>query len=115
MFPETIFITRYVASHEASLPWYESVLGRPADDQPMPSCREWRLRDGVLFQLIEDADRAAETSIALGVADLGAEVPRLQEAGIVVGEPEAVGGFEALRFTEIRDPEGVVLGLLDGE
>ncbi|MDO5503325.1 MAG: VOC family protein [Actinomycetia bacterium] len=113
MNPETIFITRYVASHDTCLSWYESVLGRPADDQPMPSCREWRLREGVLFQLIEDAGQAGQTSIAFGVADLDVEVSRVREAGIDISDPVPVGGFDTLRFTELCDPEDVTVGLLD--
>lgn len=115
MNPETIFITRYVASHAASLDWYERILGRPADHRPVPSCREWRLGDRVLFQVIEQPERRGETSVAFGVADVEDEATRLQGAGIDVGDPVPVEGFTTLRYVEICDPEGVPLGLLDGE
>lgn len=77
MHPETIFITRYVASHEASLPWYEKFFGRSPDAEPVPGFREWRLGQGVLFQVIEDAGREGEQSVAFGVADLTATASRL--------------------------------------
>ena len=115
MHPETIFITRYVASHEASLPWYEKFFGRSPDAEPVPSCREWRLSQGVLFQVIEDAGRQGEQSVAFGVADLTATASVLAESGLEMAEASAVDGFTTLRYTEIRDPEGVPLGLLDGE
>ncbi len=113
--PETIFITRYVASHDVSLPWYERFFGRPADDRPMPSCHEWRLGEGVLFQVIEDPARQGETQFAFRVASLDGELTRLRQAGIDIPEPADVGGFSTLRYAETADPEGVATGLLDGE
>lgn len=112
---ETIFITRYVASYATSLDWYERVLGRPADDRPMPNCREWRLGDRVLLQVIEQPERQGDSSVTFRVTDVDAEATRLQDAGIAVGDPLPVEGFATLRYTEIFDPEGVPLGLLDGQ
>ncbi|MGO1973580.1 MAG: VOC family protein [Propionibacteriaceae bacterium] len=114
MNPDTIFITRYVTSHDATVGWYEKLLGRPADARPMPSCHEWRLSDQVLFQVIEDPRRAGETSTAFRVADLDTEATRLQGIGLELLEPVPVEGFTSLRYAEARDPEGVPMGLLDG-
>lgn len=114
MNPDTIFITRYVTSHDATVGWYEKLLGRPSDDRPMPSCHEWRLGDQVLFQVIEDPKRAGETSTAFRVADLDAEVSRLQ-GDFEFSDPFRVGDFSTLRYSEARDPEGVPMGVLDGE
>lgn len=115
MDPQSVFITRYVASHAASLDWYERLLGRPADDRPVPSCREWRLGGGVLFQVIELPERQGETSVAFRVADVEAQATRLRDAGVELDDPAPVEGFATLRYVETRDPEGVPLGLLDGE
>lgn len=115
MEPRNVFITRYVASHAESLDWYEHLLGRPADDRPMPSCHEWRLGGGVLFQVIELPDRQGEISVAFRVADADGEAARLRDAGLDIDDPMPVEGFATLRYAEARDPEGVPLGLLDGE
>lgn len=115
MNPETIFVTRYVASHDASLAWYERFFGRPADARPMPNCREWRLGANVLFQVIELPERRGETSVAFSAPDLTSEVDRLREAGLSLDDPSHVEGFKTLRYSETSDPEGVPIGVLDGE
>lgn len=115
MNPTTVFITRYVNSHEATVGWYTDLFGRAPDEQPMPSCREWRLCENVLFQLIEDPARSGETSTAFGVDDLDAQRNRLRQAGLTVSDPAPVEGFDTLRFAEAVDPEKVPVGLLDGK
>lgn len=115
MNPHTIFITRYVTSHDATVGWYERLFGRPADGCPVPSCQEWRLADTVLFQLIEAPDRQGDTTVSFRVRDLTVESARLREAGLGLPEPAPVEGFANLRFVEALDPDGVPIGLLDGE
>lgn len=114
MNPETIFVTRYVASHDASLAWYERFFGRPADARPMPNCREWRLAADVFFQVIELPRRKGETSVAFSVPDLDAQADRLWDAGIALDAPSGVEGSTTMCCTRTCDPEGVALGLLKG-
>ena len=49
------------------------------------------------------------------LAGLDAEATRLRGAGIRLDDPWPVEGFATLRYAETRDPEGVPVGLLDGE
>lgn len=112
--PQTVFVTRYVASHAAVLPWYERLFGRAPDTIPVDNCREWDLGIGVLFQVIEDPDKPGRTEFAFAVADLDREVARLRSAGLEIDDPAAVDGFATLRYAATTDPEGVPTGLLDG-
>lgn len=112
---DTVFVTRYVASHADSLPWYEKLFGRPSDRRPMPSCHEWTFGDSVIFQVIEFDARQGETSVAFLTPDLEAETRRLRDSGLDVDDPTPVEGFTTLRYTELLDPDHVALGLLAGE
>ena len=109
----TVFITRYVADHEAAIDYYASVFGREPDARPVPNCREWVLAPGVLFQVIAD-EHPVGVSYAFGVHDVEVEARRMTAAGVPVGEPWRVPGFDTLRYAELTDPEGVTLGILDG-
>lgn len=111
MQPTTIFITRYVDDHAAGIDFYRTLFGREPDAAPVPDCREWELQPGVLFQVIR-ADHPRGVSFAFGVDDLGAERDRLTDAGVAVGEPWPVGGFDGLCYAEVMDPEGGATGLL---
>ena len=79
----------------------------------MPSCHEWDLREGVLFQVLDNPDEGA-TAISLMVTDLKDQVARLREAGIDVTDPTPVPGFDTLRLSSFRDPEGNPVSLLQG-
>lgn len=114
MKPETIFITRYVASHADTLAWYEAFFGRPADNSPVPNCREWELQPGIVFQVIEHPQWHGRTQFAFRVDSLDDETTRLRSGGVDAADPFKVEGFETLRFAGLTDPEGVETGMLDG-
>lgn len=109
----TIFITRYVEDHAAAERWYATLFGRPSDAQPVPSCREWHLRDQVFFQVIHDPGRAGTTTFAFGVQDLPAQARRLTEAGLGPADAVEIEGFDDLSWLALTDPEGVETGLLN--
>lgn len=109
----TVFITRYVADHAEGERWYAELLGRPADHEPVPNCREWQLRSGVYLQVIHDPAQAGTTTFAFGVADLAGESRRLEAAGMTTAVTVEVDGFDDLQWLALTDPEGVETGLLN--
>ncbi|OYN92602.1 VOC family protein [Parenemella sanctibonifatiensis] len=114
MFPTTtIFITRYVADHEAAIQWYTDFFGEAASGVPVPNCREWEPRPGVIFQVIEQPDQAGSTTFTFGVEDLAGVRTRLAETSLTEETSWQVKGFDALTYTEYADPEGVRTGLLN--
>ncbi len=94
--------------------WWSNLIGRKWDREPMPSCHEWDLRDGVLFQVLDNPDGKRAT-VTMRVEDIDKEITRLCETGIEVPEPTKIEGFDSLRYAEFSDPERNTVGLLDGE
>lgn len=94
--------------------WWATLLGRTWDRQPMPSCHEWDLREGALLQVLDNKGEGGPISVTLLIKDLDIELKRLEAAGIAFPAPEAVPGFDTLRYTSMKDPEGNEVGLLDG-
>lgn len=109
----TTFITRYVRHHDSAVTWHERFFGREPDAAPMPSCREWHLPGGVIFQVIEDPSRDGTQSVAFAVEDLDAELQRLSAAGVEHGEVWDVEGIDGLRYAPVPDPAGGEIGLLN--
>ncbi|WP_127145740.1 VOC family protein [Pelagibacterium montanilacus] len=110
----SIFLSINARDFAAQSDWWRRCIGRNWDREPMPSCHEWDLRDGVLFQVLDAPDAQDQTTITLLVPDLDAERARLAQSGIEVPDPSAIEGFDTLRYTEFFDPEGNTIGLLDG-
>jgi len=111
----SVFLSINADDFEAQTKWWETLIGRPFDRQPMPSCHEWSLRDSVIFQVLEDMNELGKATVTLHVDDLDAEISRLRAGGINAPDAERVEGFETLRFASWKDPEGNTVGLLDGE
>ena len=80
----------------------------------MPSCHEWELTDDILFQVLDSPEGSGGTSVSMHVPDVDAQIKRLSTVGIKVPEPVKVEGFANLRYSEFADPEGNIVGLLDG-
>ncbi|MCZ4262695.1 hypothetical protein O4G76_17805 [Limimaricola sp. G21655-S1] len=111
---ENIFLSINAADFDAQSKWWAKLIGRAWDREPMPSCHEWDLREGVFFQVLDSPRGAGESTVTMRVADLDPEITRLSAAGIEVPEPVKVEGFNSLRYAEFADPEGNTVGLLDG-
>ncbi|WP_370159301.1 VOC family protein [Limimaricola soesokkakensis] len=109
-----IYLSINAANFDAQSDWWIRLVGRHWDREPMPSCREWDLRDGVLLQVLDSPEGAGSTTVTLHVADLEAERARLAKLRIEVPQPVRIEGFETLRYAEISDPEGNQVGFLDG-
>lgn len=110
-----VFVSLGVKNHAPGCDWWSTVLGRGPDRRPMPSCCEWDLTDTVLFQVLDNPKEGAVDTVSLRLPDLESEVERLRSAGIAVGDPQAVPGFDTLRIATLADPDGNTLNLLGGE
>lgn len=92
-----------VADLEVALPWYQRLLGRPADRLPMEGLAEWQLTSTGVIQQVRDADRADAALMTLFVDDLEANVATLANRDLPVS-PITTG--DIARFATIADPEG---------
>lgn len=110
-----VFVSLGVKNHAAGCDWWSTVLGRGPDRRPMPSCCEWDLTHTVLFQVLDNPKEGAVDTVSLRLPDLESEIERLRSAGIAVGDPQAVPGFDTLRIATLADPDGNTLNLLGGE
>ena len=110
---DDVFLSVNAQDFAAQAAWWAGLLGRGPDRQPMPTCREWDLAPSVRFQVL-DLPQGDRTAVSLRIAGLDAEIARLREAGVDIPDPQAVGGFDSLRWTTFPDPEGNVVNLLDG-
>jgi predicted enzyme related to lactoylglutathione lyase len=101
-----------VADVDAAVPWYEHLLGRPADALPMEGLAEWHFPQGGAIQVIEDADRAGRSLLTLGVDDLDSELGTLRERGL---DPDAIDDTtsDKVLFATVTDPEGNTITLVE--
>jgi predicted enzyme related to lactoylglutathione lyase len=90
---------------DAARAWYERVLGKVADIEPVPGILEFEVHPGSWLQL-HDGDR---TVFRIGVKDVEAARDRLATMGIFVAPIERVEGVIA--FFEFSDPDGNHLSL----
>ncbi len=111
---DRLFLTVHARDHQRLVDWWTILLGRPPARSPVPSCREWDIGDGTLFQVIQDAGAQARATFSDRIVGLGAEVERLRRGGIAVPDPTNVPGFEALLWTRFFDPEGNEVNILEG-
>lgn len=88
---------------DASLAWYERLLGRPADSRPMAELGEWKFERGGWLQVYQDAERAGSGSVTLAVTSLEEQISAIRDAGTDPGEP-IIG--EKVKVIMIKDPDG---------
>lgn len=92
-----------VADLDAALPWYQRLLGRPADSQPMEGLAEWQITKTGSIQLVSDADRAGAALLTLFVDDLEGDVAMVAKRDLPVS---SITTGDMARFATIADPEG---------
>lgn len=105
-----IYASATVSDFEAGLVWYEALMGRPADDQPIPGMAQWRNMGGAGLQLWQDDARAGKGLMTIVVPNLAAERSRLSGHGIQLVN-EAKGAFGAV--AQIFDAEGNRINLAE--
>ena len=100
-----------VTDHDAATRWYEGLLGRPADQRPMPALADWHVTGTGWLQVFEDPDRAGTTAVNLAVDSIDAAARELRERGIRPDEPvEASAG---VRLLPVVDPDGNRITLVE--
>jgi predicted enzyme related to lactoylglutathione lyase len=100
-----------VADVDLALPWYERLVGRPADSRPMDGLAEWHFSQGGSLQLVEDTDRAGRSVLTLNVDDLGRELAAMRERDLDPGSMDDTTSDKVL-FARVTDPEGNAITLV---
>lgn len=67
--------------------WYARLLGRAADQRPMPEVAEYAFPGGGWLQLFADGKRAGKSSVTLTVDSLDDQLAALKAAGIDAAAP----------------------------
>ncbi|HEY1067573.1 MAG TPA: VOC family protein [Pirellulales bacterium] len=86
-----------------SLEWYERILGRPADSQPMPGLAEWKFARGGGLQVYQLPERAGSGSCTLSATQLEELIARLDQQGVNTEERTANA---LVKTVMIVDPDG---------
>lgn len=82
--------------------WYDAVLDRPAEIEPVPGIVEYEVA-GVWIQLISGRRGSPGWVFRYGVEDIELEHRRLTDLGIAAGAIETVPGV--ISFFAFRDPD----------
>ncbi len=100
-----IFAGTAVADFQASLDWYERLMGRPPDFFPHEREAVWQATDTGWVYIVEDANRAGGGLLTFMVDDLEGHVAELAQRGI---ESEGIAWVDpgSTRSAWITDPEG---------
>ncbi|NKL32247.1 VOC family protein [Rhizobium leguminosarum bv. viciae] len=107
---QSIFASATVSNFEEALVWYEKLMGRPADDKPIPGMAQWRKMGGAGLQVWKDDERAGNGMITIVVRALEAECERLSRLGLqLVNKVEGDFGVVA----QIFDAEGNRINLAE--
>ena len=91
---------------ERSRAWYDRVLGRAPDLEPVPGISEYHV-GGVWVQLMDGEPPGGHWTLRFGVADVGGERERLLGLGIEPGDVQTVPGV--IRHFALADPDGNLL------
>ena len=97
---------------DVSVPWYERLLGRPADTRPMPSLADWHLTADAWVQVFQSPEHAGSALLNLAVADLDDALAELATRGLASG-PVQAGGGGSVRFAALHDPDGNRITLIE--
>jgi hypothetical protein len=104
----------YAAQFALQSDWWARMLGRTWDREPMPSCREWDLPDGMVLQVLHDPAYRGQAGPALSMPNLPAEIARMRKAGIEVPAlHERRDRLMTFRLVLLKDPEGNNVCLLE--
>ena len=88
---------------KAAVLWYEKVIGRPADETPMPELAEWKFELGGWLQVYALPERAGSCSCTLVVSDIASEAARLGKLGVAT-DAQAPGA--PVKVFMVKDPDG---------
>lgn len=100
-----------VTDFDAARIWYERLLGRPADRQPMAGCAEWQITANGGLQVVRNPGRSGRAFLTLGVVDLDGQLAYLAGRGLATGpvEESRTDTGLAMRTASITDPAGNIV------
>lgn len=101
-----------VSNMDRSRQWYQSLFGRPADNNPMPNLVEWQVIPGAWVQVYIDAERAGSTLVNFAVDDLEDHIDQLKRRGLEPGE--ITGANKGVRLSMLTDPDDNAIRLVGG-
>jgi len=88
---------------DKAVAWYSKLLGRDADQRPMPEVAEFAFPGGGWLQLFIDSKRAGNSSVTLAVDSLDSLLTALKSAGIRTTEPTR---SDYVDTAILNDPDG---------
>lgn len=111
-----IYASAIVSNFDAALAWYEKLMGRPADDQPIPGMAQWRKMGGAGLQIWKDDERAGKGIMTIVVPVLEVEGERLSRLGLQLinrvqgdfGGVAQIFDAEGNRINLVEPPKGFV-------
>jgi glyoxylase I family protein len=92
--------------------WYETLFGRPADNNPMPNLLEWQVVPGGWAQVFTDDRHAGSTVVNFAVEDLDSHIDELKQRGLEPGK--VVEADKGVRLSALTDPDGNAVWLIGG-
>jgi glyoxylase I family protein len=101
-----------VSEIDRSQRWYASLLGRPADNNPMPSLVEWQVLPGAWVQVFSDPDRAGRGLLNFAVDDLESHLAEIGGRGIETNE--IADASKGVRTSTVIDPDGNTIAFIGG-
>jgi predicted enzyme related to lactoylglutathione lyase len=107
---QVMFSSVPVSNFDAAVEWYGRLFGRDCDVVVHDTEVMWRLADAAWLYVIEDAERAGQTVVALSVSDLDQARSELTLRGIECGVVEIVG--DGGRKSTIEDADGNLISFI---
>ncbi|HWD53044.1 MAG TPA: VOC family protein [Acidimicrobiales bacterium] len=101
---DVLFSGVATADLEAAIPWYDALLGRPADVIPNGDEVMWRICEGAWLYLIRDPTHAGHGLVTVSVADLDQTIAEIGHRGLDRPPIETIEG--AGRKAPFVDPDG---------
>ena len=101
-----------VSDIDASAQWYAALIGRPADNNPMPSLVEWQVLPGAWVQVFSDPDRAGSGLLNFAVDDLERHLGEIAERSIK--SDAIVDASKGVRTCAVTDPDGNTINFIGG-
>lgn len=92
-----------VSDFETAVAWYQQLIGRRPDDEPMPGFAEWEFEKGGWLQVFKDVERAGCASVTLVENNLEERLADLQQKKIVVVKQSAK---DQVKTAIINDADG---------
>jgi hypothetical protein len=100
-----------VSNFDAAVRWYSRLFGRECDVVVHESEVMWRLADAAWLYVIEDAERAGHSLVALRVSDLDQALSELSARGIECGNAAHVGVTG--RKSTVEDADGNSISFIE--